>query len=105
MVYRLDDGARAAIAAGLPQGRFSGVPFLLKDLDLHLAEAPLTNGSRLFGGFVPDRDSTLVVWSWDEVTRVDPEAGGVCRPGVSDGFERCSPPYYFEVLGEVVGPD
>ncbi len=60
VVHRLDDRARQAVAAGVPQGRFAGVPFLLKDLDLHLAGTPLTNGSRLFDGVLSDRDSTLV---------------------------------------------
>lgn len=60
VVIRFEDAARAAIARGLPHGRFHGVPFLLKDLDLALAGQPLTHGSCLFQGFVPDRDSTLV---------------------------------------------
>jgi amidase len=60
VVHRHDDVARRAIAAGLPDGLFTGVPFLLKDLDVCLADTPLSNGSRLFEGFVPDYDSTLV---------------------------------------------
>ncbi|MDX7951305.1 amidase [Lichenihabitans sp. Uapishka_5] len=60
VVIRFEDAARGAVARGLPRGRFHGVPFLLKDLDLALAGQPLTHGSRLFQGFVPDRDSTLV---------------------------------------------
>lgn len=39
IIYKLYDNARAAIDAGLPQGPFYGVPFLLKDLDL-LMETP-----------------------------------------------------------------
>lgn len=54
------DEARAAIAAGLPEGPFSGVPFLLKDLGAMYAGAPLTNGSALFADFVPEYDSELV---------------------------------------------
>lgn len=60
VVTPLYDHARAAIAAGLPDGPFRGVPFLLKDLGQLLAGARLTQGSRLFQDFIPDRDNTLV---------------------------------------------
>ena len=60
VVHKLYDHGRAAIAAGLPRGRFRGVPFLLKDLDLALRGAPLSEGSRLMAGYVPDFDATLV---------------------------------------------
>lgn len=40
--------ARAAIAAGLPDGPFSGVPFVLKDLGVDLAGEITSNGSRFF---------------------------------------------------------
>jgi amidase len=60
VVHRHDDYARSAIAAGLPDGPLRGVPFLLKDLDMRLAGTPLTNGSRLYEGYIPDFDSTLV---------------------------------------------
>jgi Asp-tRNA(Asn)/Glu-tRNA(Gln) amidotransferase A subunit family amidase len=53
--------AKAALAGGLHEGPFTGVPFLLKDLYAMVAGAPLTNGSALFADFVPDRDSELVV--------------------------------------------
>jgi amidase/6-aminohexanoate-cyclic-dimer hydrolase len=52
--------ARAAIRAGLPEGPFRGVPFLLKDLHAFLEGEPITNGSRLFEAFVPDHDTELV---------------------------------------------
>jgi amidase len=60
VVHKHYEEARAVVAAGLPQGRFRGVPFLLKDLDLSLRGAALTEGSRLMAGFTPDFDSTLV---------------------------------------------
>jgi amidase/6-aminohexanoate-cyclic-dimer hydrolase len=51
--------ARAAVAAGLPEGPFRGVPYLLKDLGALLAGAVTSYGSRLFEGFVADHDSEI----------------------------------------------
>ncbi|HSI40768.1 MAG TPA: amidase [Xanthobacteraceae bacterium] len=42
-----EDVARAMIAAGLPDGAFTGVPFLLKDLGAEAIDFPSNNGSRL----------------------------------------------------------
>jgi Asp-tRNA(Asn)/Glu-tRNA(Gln) amidotransferase A subunit family amidase len=61
VVMQFEARARAEIAAGLPDGPFRGVPFLLKDLHAHLAGTPLTFGSRLFAKHVSDRDSELVL--------------------------------------------
>jgi amidase len=60
VVTKMYDEARAAIAAGLPEGPFTGVPYMLKDLGVLYAGVPTSNGSRLFADFVPDHDSTLV---------------------------------------------
>ena len=54
------EAAEAQLAEGLPQGPFTGVPFLLKDLFAFLAGTQLTNGSRLFEGFVCPGDNTYV---------------------------------------------
>ncbi|HUD93070.1 amidase [Sphingobium sp.] len=54
------DYGRAAIAKGLPAGPFSGVPWLLKDLNTYIAGLPTENGSRFFKGFRPDVTSELV---------------------------------------------
>src|SRR6266851_5440235 len=59
VVSRLYDQARAAIARGLPQGPFTGVPYLLKDLHQFYAGVPTTFGSRFFRDFIPDHDSTM----------------------------------------------
>ncbi len=59
VVHRLDDEARAA-AAGLAAGSFTGVPFLIKDLNAHVAGAPTTHGSRLFADAVAEVDSEFV---------------------------------------------
>ncbi len=52
--------AEAAIAAGLPQGPFQGVPFLVKDLIQTVANVPTDGGSRFFMGVVRPYDSELV---------------------------------------------
>ena len=55
-----EERARREIRAGLPDGPFRGVPFLLKDLHAQLAGERLTYGSRLFEKFVSETDSELV---------------------------------------------
>jgi amidase len=60
IVIRMYDQAREAIAAGLPSGPFTGVPFSLKDLSVFYAGVPTTAATRLFADFVPDHDSALV---------------------------------------------
>jgi len=60
IVRPMEEEARAAIAAGLPDGPFKGVPFLLKDLGAAYAGVPFTRGSRYLRDNVAERDSTLV---------------------------------------------
>jgi amidase len=60
VVARFDDDARRAVAAGLPEGPFTGVPFLIKDITIHVTGTGTTNGSRLFAGAVSDHDSEIV---------------------------------------------
>ena len=43
-----EDKARKAIANGLPEGPFTGVPFPLKDLGIKLEGTVTTNGSKFF---------------------------------------------------------
>ncbi|HEX4681836.1 MAG TPA: amidase [Gemmatimonadaceae bacterium] len=50
---RRDDAARESIRAGLPDGPFTGVPFLLKDLNGWLAGDRVTRGSRFFADAPP----------------------------------------------------
>ncbi|MCH8037138.1 MAG: DEAD/DEAH box helicase [Proteobacteria bacterium] len=59
VVHEMYDAARRAIADGLPEGPFTGVPFLLKDLGALTSGEPTTSGSRLFADFVADHDTTL----------------------------------------------
>jgi amidase len=54
------DTARLRAKHALPQGPFTGVPFLLKDLLAAQEGYPLTGGSRFSKDFVPDHDSELV---------------------------------------------
>jgi amidase len=58
VVVRHDDHARRQIDNGLPDGPFSGVPFLLKDLDL-LEGTRTTFGASVFKDNVADHTGTL----------------------------------------------
>lgn len=60
VVMPMYDEARRLIQAGLPQGPFAGVPFLLKDLGQFYKGFATTYGSRLYRDFVPDHHTTLV---------------------------------------------
>lgn len=56
----LYDEARQAIASGLPNGPFTGVPFLLKDMSFAMRDTPSSYGSKLFEGHISPHDSTAV---------------------------------------------
>lgn len=60
VVEKLYDEARAAIAVGLPNGPFRGVPFAIKDLHTLVKGSRLTHGSAFFAGHVSDHDSAIV---------------------------------------------
>ncbi|PYM23876.1 MAG: amidase [Candidatus Rokuibacteriota bacterium] len=49
----LYDLARATLARGLPEGPFTGVPFLMKDLTASIAGVKMTRGSRFFADTPP----------------------------------------------------
>ena len=57
LVYTEADRARRAIAAGLPDGPFTGVPFVIKDLGCEAVDFPTCMGSRLYraSGFTMGR--------------------------------------------------
>ena len=61
VVSMFEARARAAIAAGLPDGPFTGVPFLLKDLGVDVGGEITTSGSRFFADHRPARSSELVL--------------------------------------------
>lgn len=54
-----EEVARRAIAEGLPQGPFRGVPFLLKDLGAEAVDFPSHMGSRLWADTRYGRDSAI----------------------------------------------
>ena len=60
LVYKYYDEARAMVEAGLPDGPFQGVPFVLKDLHLFMQGTVTSNGSAMWRGEIADHDSTLV---------------------------------------------
>jgi len=61
VTMRLYDHGRAAIAGGLPDGPFAGVPFLMKDLTASIAGVPMTRSSRFFADApAPTADSEHV---------------------------------------------
>jgi Asp-tRNA(Asn)/Glu-tRNA(Gln) amidotransferase A subunit family amidase len=53
VVMPLEEYARNAIAAGLPEGPFRGVPYLMKDLTASIAGVAMTRGSRFFADAPP----------------------------------------------------
>jgi amidase len=59
VVHLMEGRAREAIQAGLPDGPFKGVPFLVKDLMTACAGEPMRMGSRLFRDYVPTDDEEL----------------------------------------------
>lgn len=59
VIHPLFERARREADAGGTEGPFRGVPFLVKDLDGSLADAPLNMGSRSLAGYVATQDSEL----------------------------------------------
>jgi amidase len=59
VIHRLDDMARAQVAAGV-SGPLAGVPYLLKELASSWNGAPTTNSSRFLRDQVATADSTIV---------------------------------------------
>src|ERR1700736_2434715 len=61
VIHPLLDEAREAVAAGLPDGPFRGVPFLVKDLSCYMAGAPVHEGNRALrdAGHRADHDMWL----------------------------------------------
>jgi amidase len=60
VIYRMFDIGRRTARANLPDGPFSGVPFLIKDLLAAYAGVPMTMGCRALRDFIPSFDSELM---------------------------------------------
>lgn len=60
VVQVLRDGAMKDIRAGLPQGPFHGVPFLVKEFGMHFKGMKTSAGSRLAAGIQFDADTELM---------------------------------------------
>lgn len=60
IVTPMFEAAREAVAAGLPDGPFSGVPYAFKELVVSVKGAPTTAASRLYAGTPATADSELV---------------------------------------------
>lgn len=61
VVTSLEDAARAQVNAGVPDGPFQGVPFLVKELVASVLGTPTTFASRLYAHNMPAADSEIVV--------------------------------------------
>lgn len=60
VITSMYDFARDAAKSSIPDGPFTGVPFLIKDLLTPIRGVPMSNGSKVLMNFVPDHDSELV---------------------------------------------
>ena len=60
VVHKAYEEARAAARGSLPEGPFTGVPFLVKDLLIQVAGWPRTSGSRFCTSIVDTEDSGLM---------------------------------------------
>jgi amidase len=60
VVTTMYDEARKAIRGYLPEGPFTGVPFLIKDLVASYKGVRMTFGTKSMKGFIADHDSELV---------------------------------------------
>lgn len=63
IVRPLYDEARHTLDAGVGNGPFAGVPYLIKDLLADYAGVPTTSGSRFTSEYVPANDAELVARS------------------------------------------
>ena len=91
VVMELYDLAAEAIAAGLPDGPLTGVPFLLKDLGSSLAGARTARGSRFFADLPPAAEDSLHVTRLKQAGMVIYGKTSSCELGLS---LTCEPQLY-----------
>jgi amidase len=65
VVYKLYDRARNAAKGKLPDGPFTGVPFLIKDLHATLEGTPTSHGNKSWKN-VPAKVTTEIVKRWED---------------------------------------
>src|SRR5262245_31066577 len=91
VVMPLYDYGRKAIADGLPDGPFKGVPFLLKDLTASLAGVKTTRGSKFFADAPPPAADSLHVTRLKKAGLVIFGRTNTCELGLS---LTCEPQLY-----------
>jgi len=91
VISRRDDAAREAIRAGLPEGPFTGVPFLLKDLNGWLAGDRVTRGSPFFANTPPATMDSVHVSRLKAAGLVPFGRTTTCEAGLS---LTCEPQFY-----------
>ena len=91
VISRRDEAARESIRAGLPEGPFAGVPFLLKDLNGWLAGDRVTRGSRFFADTPPAATDSVHVSRLKAAGLVPFGRTNTCEAGLS---LTCEPQFY-----------
>ena len=91
VTMKLYDYGRKAIADGLPDGPFTGVPFLLKDLTASLAGVKTTRGSKFFLDAPPPAADSLHVTRLKQAGLVIFGRTNTCELGLS---LTCEPQLY-----------
>jgi amidase len=91
VTMKLYDYGRKAIADGLPDGPFTGVPFLLKDLTASLAGVKMTRGSKFFADTPPPAADSLHVTRLKKAGLVIFGRTNTCELGLS---LTCEPQLY-----------
>ncbi|RMG30057.1 MAG: amidase [Bacteroidetes bacterium] len=60
VIYKMYEEGRRQIAAGLPEGPFRGVPFLIKDLEITYAGFPYSKGCKALKTYIAPEDNEIM---------------------------------------------